>query len=262
MARGRMINTTVAVDRRLNTLSLESHLLYMMTVPHLDRDGLIAGDVDLLISTAIPRRRELHDRAEELIQEWLACGLVLAYETDDTRVLFFLGFRKNNKIQYNKEGASQFPPPPGYHRTDDGLEEDAPAPNSRPTLELVQSNARPTPELPTVKLTEEKRRETSPAAGDDDGSLPLDPAFGRVCAAYHANIGVTTKIISDQLKDDLATYGADWIVEAIGIATKAEKRNLSYVEGILKRWRTEGKTNGRNGTGAAADPYKGAREIK
>ena len=192
----------------------------------------------------------------------LACGLVLAYETDDTRVLFFLGFRKNNKIQYNKEGASQFPPPPGYHRTDDGLEEDAPAPNSRPTLELVQSNARPTPELPTVKLTEEKRRETSPAAGDDDGSLPLDPAFGRVCAAYHANIGVTTKIISDQLKDDLATYGADWIVEAIGIATKAEKRNLSYVEGILKRWRTEGKTNGRNGTGAAADPYKGAREIK
>ena len=149
---------------------------------------------------AIPRRRELHDRAEELIQEWLACGLVLAYETDDTRVLFFLGFRKNNKIQYNKEGASQFPPPPGYHRTDDGLEEDAPAPNSRPNLELVQSNARPTPELPTVKLTEEKRRETSPAAGDDDGSLPLDPAFGRVCDAYHANIGVTTKTISDQLK--------------------------------------------------------------
>jgi len=72
----------------------------------------------------------------------------------------------------------------------------------------------------------------------------------------------STKIISDQLKDDLATYGADWIVEAIGIATKAEKRNLSYVEGILKRWRTEGKTNWRNGTGAAADPYKGAREIK
>lgn len=165
MARGRMINTTVAVDRRLNTLSLESHLLYMMTVPHLDRDGLIAGDVDLLTSTAIPRRRELHDRAEELIQEWLTCGLVLAYETDDTRVLFFQGFRKNNKIQYNKEGASQFPPPPGYHRTDDGLEEDAPAPNSRPTLELVQSNAGVTPELPTVKVKgreeEEKVNESS-----------------------------------------------------------------------------------------------------
>lgn len=134
--------------------------------------------------------------------------------------------------------------------------------------DVTQCNAEErtvTPSNAPDKIREETDKEksiTTPPVDDDDGSLPLDPAFGRVCDAYHANIGVTTKIISDQLKDDLATYGADWIVEAIGIATKAEKRNLSYVEGILKRWRTEGKTNGRNGTGAAADPYKGAREIK
>lgn len=252
MARGRMVNTTVATDRRLNALSLESHLLYMMAIPHLDRDGLIVGDASLLAARAIPRRPELHPRIEELIQEWLTCGLAVAYETDDTRVLWFQGFRKNQTLAYNKEGASQFPPPPGYHRTKDGLMEDAPLPESGPTPELVQSNAGPTPDLRRVKLSKEKITEQP---GESDADLPLDPDYARVCEAYHANIGLTTKIITDKLKDDIATYSADWLVEAIGIATATEKRNLSYVEGILKRWQKEGKAR-QNGHGTPAPKYR------
>ena len=148
MARGRMTNKTVAIDRRLNSLSIESHLLYMMTLPHLDRDGLIAGDPPLLKSTAVPRREELHSRIAELVQEWLDAELVIRYETPDTAVLFFPSFGKNQTLQYNKEGPSQFPPPPGFIRTSSGMVPAEPV----PTLELVQSNARPTLELPMVKL--------------------------------------------------------------------------------------------------------------
>lgn len=120
---------------------------------------------------------------------------------------------------------------------------------------------------PRIEEEEEKRREeteqrNAPAdSGGDDGPLPLDPDLARVSQAYHANIGCMTAIISSKLKDDIATYGAPWVEEAIGIATAAEKRNLSYVEGILRRWRTEGKTNGRNGHSPPADPYHGAKQI-
>ncbi|GIV81692.1 MAG: hypothetical protein KatS3mg051_1046 [Anaerolineae bacterium] len=36
-------------------------------------------------------------------------------------------------------------------------------------------------------------------------------------------------------------YNPAWLEEAMEIAVKAEKRNLRYVEGILRRWRTEGR---------------------
>lgn len=123
MARGRMISVSVAIDRRLNALSLEAQLVFLMTIPHLDRDGLIAGDPPLLAGKVLPRRTELHAHVADLIQEWLdakdenGVGLVISYATADTQVLFFPGFAKNQTFQYAREGASQFPPPPGYLRT-------------------------------------------------------------------------------------------------------------------------------------------------
>jgi hypothetical protein len=44
MARGRFLSESVATDARLNGLSVEAELVYLMTIPHLDRDGLIEGD--------------------------------------------------------------------------------------------------------------------------------------------------------------------------------------------------------------------------
>ena len=72
-----------------------------------------------------------------------------------------------------------------------------------------------------------------------------DPVFAQVCGVYEQNMGLLTKIISDKLSDDIATYSAPWVTDAIGIAVTAEKRNLSYVEGILRKWKHEGRTNGK-----------------
>lgn len=59
--------------------------------------------------------------------------------------------------------------------------------------------------------------------------------------AYEANIGAITPLIRDTLLDALSDYSAAWIVEAIGIAVKSEKRFWRYVEGILKKWKRDGK---------------------
>jgi hypothetical protein len=123
MARGRMLNTTVADDVRLNSVSIESHFLFMMTIPHLDRDGLIKADGMVFAGRVFPRRPELLPKMDALIQEWIDCSLVIAYQTDSHgRVLCFPNFAKNQiGLRYNREPASELPPPPGYIRTDEGL---------------------------------------------------------------------------------------------------------------------------------------------
>ncbi|MCC6568613.1 MAG: DnaD domain protein, partial [Anaerolineales bacterium] len=45
----------------------------------------------------------------------------------------------------------------------------------------------------------------------------------------------------DTLKDAEETYHAEWIVEAMELAVKNNKRNWRYCEAILKRWKDEGR---------------------
>ena len=124
MARGRMLNATIAKDKPLNDLSIEAEYIYLKAIPHLDRDGLINGDPGLLWSDICPRRKELIPRMEELVNELIASGLVIAYHcvTDGDTVLFFRGFKKNQGgMRYDREAPSRFSPPPGYYRTANGL---------------------------------------------------------------------------------------------------------------------------------------------
>lgn len=113
MARGRFLSDTVAKDLKLNSLSVEAELVYLLTIPHLDRDGLIEGDTDILFGTVCPKRRQFIDRMGEFIQEWVHVGLVACYDSDNGPVLWFKGFAKNQLgIRYDRETPSKFPPPP------------------------------------------------------------------------------------------------------------------------------------------------------
>src|SRR5690606_32816074 len=88
-------------------------LVYLMTVPHLDRDGLIDGDPDVLWGKVCPKRRQFLDGMAGFIQEWAKAGLVLMYDSDDGPVLWFKGFAKNQQgMRYEREAQSKFPPPP------------------------------------------------------------------------------------------------------------------------------------------------------
>jgi len=122
MARGRMLSQSVATDKKLNGLSLEAELVYLKTIPHLDRDGLIFGDPMLLWAQTCPRRSELMPKISGLIDELVAAGLVVSYEDKDDVVLFFVGFAKNQQgMRYDREAPSGFGPPPGYTRSPSGL---------------------------------------------------------------------------------------------------------------------------------------------
>lgn len=284
MARGRMVSTTIATDKALNSLSIEAELLYLKAIPHLDRDGLIAGDDDVLIAKIAPRRqRELFDRMEAAICEWIDAGLVLRYDSKDGQVLFFQGFAKNNKLRYEQEGPSNFPPPPGYTRTATGLEPADVQGDNAPTTHLQRSNPVVTTLPKPLNVMEgkvnasESEREgnvvvppVAPAAPKRKAATALPtPDAARVAAvhAYETSVGLIAGAQQAEeihaMLDDLDERGASaWWPMALKVAEDRNARNWSFVRGVLNKCLAQNTPPGvwpngaKNGKGAPADPLQ------
>lgn len=251
MARGRMIATTVADDKRLNGLSLEAELVYLKTIPHLDRDGLILGEPLVLWGKVCRRRPELMSHMEAIIAEWVDSGLVISYVADDDTVLFFKGFAKNQTgIRYDREAESQYATPPGWHRNGNGLEPDEvppPMPNRRTdnsggTPDKLRSESGLTP--PQIKVKQSKLNQTKPTT-EPAVVVVVEPSVdkksGAVFSCWMDNMpGTMTPIIQDDLNHLIDEYGCDEVIRAIGIANEANARNMRYVRGVLQK-RASGK---------------------
>lgn len=52
--------------------------------------------------------------------------------------------------------------------------------------------------------------------------------------------GTISSVIADRMNVMIADYGERWVCEAMKAAVVAGKRNLTYVDGILKRYQSEG----------------------
>jgi DnaD/phage-associated family protein len=79
------------------------------------------------------------------------------------------------------------------------------------------------------------------------------PERPNIFKLYEENIGPLTPMLADALKDAEQTYPPEWVVEALEIAVKNNKRNLKYVEAILKHWKVEGHAKKQNGRDAQED---------
>jgi DnaD/phage-associated family protein len=64
--------------------------------------------------------------------------------------------------------------------------------------------------------------------------------YQAVVKAYQNEIGMLTPIISDGIKAQMQQSPTEWVIRAIGIAAMRNNRRWAYVEGILRRWQTEG----------------------
>jgi len=47
--------------------------------------------------------------------------------------------------------------------------------------------------------------------------------------------------MSEEIQAAVDEFGTDDVIEAIGVAVKADVRKWAYVNGVLKRWRKDGK---------------------
>ena len=74
---------------------------------------------------------------------------------------------------------------------------------------------------------------------------------------YEENIGPLTPLMADALRAAENEYAAEWFKEAFEIAVTRNKRNWKYIEAILKRWKEEGKNEGKDPSdgGKASERY-------
>lgn len=84
-------------------------------------------------------------------------------------------------------------------------------------------------------------QDTPPAQAS---SAPLERP--NVFKLYEENIGPLTPMIADALKDAEDSYPPSWIVEAMDLAVRNNKRSWSYCQAILKRWKEEGRGKKQN----------------
>lgn len=80
--------------------------------------------------------------------------------------------------------------------------------------------------------------------GIDGRPIEILPERPNIFKVYEANIGmVDSAMLRDTLKEAEKDYPFEWIVEAINLAVKMNKRNWRYIEAILKRWESEGRSD-------------------
>lgn len=203
MARGRMLNQSIAEDAEFNEMSIEAQLMFLRTVPFLDRDGLINGNASVLRGKVAPLL-DLPKSMASIVDEWLNAGLIIRYTAGKQTILFFPGFAKNQVgMRYEREAASTYPPPPGYTRTPKGLVapgEDEPQsppkddsdngengakPNGEQTPDECRTNAGTMPDevhLNGMEWNRKEREEKVNSVRQNDGTsddAPSAPASSR-----------------------------------------------------------------------------------
>lgn len=77
---------------------------------------------------------------------------------------------------------------------------------------------------------------------DAENPVEILPERPNIYRLYEDNIGPLTAMIADALKDAEKDYPAHWIEDALREAVENNKRSWRYIQRILKRWETEGKS--------------------
>ncbi|MBR0576781.1 DnaD domain protein [Proteiniclasticum sp. BAD-10] len=102
---------------------------------------------------------------------------------------------------------------------------------------------------------EEKEEEKEQQQEEKEVVVVVDPARNIYNDYAQAGFGIASTVQAEKLAELEKTYGYDWTTDAIKEAALNNVLKISYVDGILKNW----KANGRN---AQKPQYKNGKEVK
>lgn len=154
---------------------------------------------------------------EQSAEELLKCFVLLEMiDIDENGVMFI---RNWNKRQYKSDDSSD-------RVTKHRMKHKS---NGDVTLHESYGNARVTP----------------PDTDPDTDTESDNNNTGDIFRLYENNISMLTPILSDRIGEWIDNYPTDWIKEAIEAAVNNGVRKPNYIDAILKRWQTDGRTNGK-----------------
>lgn len=148
MARGRIITNEISRDKRVNDLQDPWSMLgFTWLISFADREGRTYGDPSLVKSMIFPRQEDITaEMVEGYIRQWAECGLIIWYEAEGDRWIWFPNFEKNQPgLRKEREHASIIPPfvPETCRMLAGSLPEQLPVKLNQ--IKLNQNNSAPQP---------------------------------------------------------------------------------------------------------------------
>ncbi|WP_433943497.1 DnaD domain protein [Paenibacillus sp. SN-8-1] len=212
MAEKRMISKVISISEKVNELpDIFDMLLFTWMIPHTDDFGRLAGSPAKIKALVVPMLDKGKAEIEASLQRLNDKGLINWYEVDGEKVVQITQFEKHQQ-GLHKRTKSKFPELPG---------------NSENVQEFP-SEGKGTEEKGTEK--EEKGREQiSPDGGNCNPYRFYENGFGTI-----------NPVVSDNIDDLSKEYGDLWLCKAMELAILRGKRNMKYVQGILKSWQADG----------------------
>lgn len=187
MARGRMINSKICMNKTINELSDDtSRLAFTWLVSFADVDGRTYGDPALVKSMLFPRRSDVTiEQMATYIQEWHNAGLVTWYESDGDRWIAFCKFAENQRgLDRRKEPESDIPCPPEDVPSTDAVRTESVPSTAEVRTESVPSTCQVQHNRTEGNRTEENRNSASakrprPSSGKNAIRKALEEHFIR-----------------------------------------------------------------------------------
>ena len=241
MARGRMINNRITMDKAINDLSDDtSRLAFTWLITFADSEGRTYGDPALVASTLFPRRRDVTpEQMAGYINEWENAGLIHYYQADDDWWIEFPAFAKNQRgLDRRKEPESCIPAPDGYVP---GTEE------VRTGYVPSTAEENRTEENRTEVEVKAKTKKTARTNDDHDDTPPShNTTTLQISKAWAMARGsLCNSLDAERLTELEAEYTAEWVLDAIREANDARSRgshiSINYVKAFLERWEQEGR---------------------
>jgi DnaD/phage-associated family protein len=215
LAEKRMLSKVISISEKVNTLpDLFDMLLFTWMIPHSDDFGRLTGSPAKVKALIVPMLSKSIADIDSSLARLHENGLINWYEANGEKVIQIESFDKHQQ-GLHKRTKSKFPEFPG-------------------------SSGNP-PKIPSelkgteLNRTEEKGIEQEQIFGSG-GHESMNPFR----LFENEGFGTISSMTSELLGDLIDTYSERWICEAMKIAVKKGKRNLGFVEGILKNWKADG----------------------
>lgn len=207
MANRRMINKSISISEQVNSMSEFAQLLFTWMIPHTDDWGIIPGSPKVLKALIIPMSKRSEEEVAEAVKEMANQKLVWNYLVDDKEYIQFCKFEQHQE-GLHKRTRPKFPTYEQYIKS----------------KELPGTSGNFTPNLTEQNLTEENLNSSS--------SKP-DPF-----KHYENNIAPLVKTSRETIIAwiDMDNMQPELICRAIDIAVRKNKRDLAYIDGIIRKW--------------------------
>lgn len=147
------------------------------------------------------------------VKKLIENGMVTVSETDSGTLFTIVNYEEYQGFEGNEE----------HERGTDN------EPNAERSRNEVGTNAELKQECKNVRIKEIYSSTTSREEEENVFHVFENEGFGTI-----------SSVIADRLDDLVNTYGNRWTIEAMKEAVLQGKRNIRYVEGILRRWKASG----------------------